>query len=308
MHAAALAPTELDVGSDLDLRLVRYFTVVAEHLNFGRAATALHLAQPSLSRQIQRLEDQLGVRLLDRTPQGSRLTEAGKAFLPQAQALLHSAVQATLTARAAAPLRAINIGSVGDFGITRAVRDLRRRHPDALVRTRHLNWNDAHTALPERRVDALVARVPFPFPTDRLRVTVLYDEPRVLVAPSFHRLAGRKSVTLDDFADEPLVRYPGAATAWSAFWRLEPRPDGHPAPTGPVVESFEDKLEVVADGQALAILPAGDRRSTLRQDLATVPIEGIDPCQVVVATRANEHDDLITDFRESARTHLTGST
>lgn len=57
---------------------MRYFTVVAEHLNFGRAAAELHLAQPSLSRQIQRLEHRLGVRLLDRTPQGSRLTEAGR--------------------------------------------------------------------------------------------------------------------------------------------------------------------------------------------------------------------------------------
>lgn len=71
-------------GPDLDLRLVRYFTVVAEHLNFARAAAELHVAQPSLSRQIQRLEDALGVRLLERTPQGSRLTAAGAAFLPRA--------------------------------------------------------------------------------------------------------------------------------------------------------------------------------------------------------------------------------
>ena len=60
------------------MRLVRYFTVVAEHQHFGRAAEALHVAQPSLSRQIRHLEQQLGARLLDRTPQGSRLTEAGE--------------------------------------------------------------------------------------------------------------------------------------------------------------------------------------------------------------------------------------
>ncbi len=293
------------VPADLDLRLVRYFTVVAKHQNFGRAAAALYVGQPSLSRQIQRLEDQLGVRLLDRTPQGSRLTEAGRVFLPQAQALLASAHQAAVDARAAAPAARIVIGYVGDFVVTPAVRDLRRRHPDAAVRTRHLEWNDAHTALLENRVDVLVARRPFPFPTDRLRLTVLYDEPRVLVVSAFHRLAGKESISLDDFADEPMVGYPGTTTAWSAFWRIEPRPDGRPAPLGPRVDTFEDKLEVIADGQGVAILPAGERRTALRQDLTSIPVEGIEPCQVVLATRVNERSRLVKAFRESAQTHLT---
>src|SRR6201995_3615596 len=88
---------------DLDLRLVRYFTVVAEHRHFGRAAAALLVAQPSLSRQIRHLEQQLGARLLDRTPQGTQLTEAGEVFLPRAKALLRSAAQAATATRAAAP-------------------------------------------------------------------------------------------------------------------------------------------------------------------------------------------------------------
>lgn len=71
-----------DLGQDLELRLVRYFTVVAAHQHFGRAAADLHVAQPALSRQIQRLEKYLGARLLDRTPQGTRLTPAGQTFLP----------------------------------------------------------------------------------------------------------------------------------------------------------------------------------------------------------------------------------
>src|SRR5213080_689107 len=94
--------SELSPPLDLDLRLVRYFTVVAEHRHFGRAAEELRVAQPSLSRQIQRLEHDLGARLLDRTPQGTRLTEAGEVFLPQAKALLKSAAQAAAQARAAA--------------------------------------------------------------------------------------------------------------------------------------------------------------------------------------------------------------
>lgn len=71
-----------DLGQDLELRLVRYFTVVAAHQHFGRAAADLRVAQPALSRQIQRLEKHLGARLLDRVPQGARLTPAGQTFLP----------------------------------------------------------------------------------------------------------------------------------------------------------------------------------------------------------------------------------
>ena len=294
----------LDPGLDLDLRLVRYFTVVAEHLHFARAAAALHVAQPSLSRQIKRLEDALGVRLLERTAQGSALTAAGAAFLPQAQALLHSAQQAVRAARAAAPPRTITIGYVEDLVITPAVRDLRRRHPDAHVRTRHLHWDETR-ALPDGRVDVLVARTPLPIPDNDLSMTVLYDEPRVLLVPASHRLADKGSVRQDDFADEPLPACAGMAAGWSGFWRLEPRSEGNPAPLGPLlVDTFEDKLEVVADGRAVAIVPAYDRRYTLRDDLAAITVGDIEPCQVVVASRADDRNPLVTHFRESSRRFL----
>src|SRR4051812_24912543 len=84
---------------ELDLRLVPCSTVVAEQRHFGRAAQLLHLTQPSLSRQIPRLEQQLGARLLDRTPRGSRLTAAGEVFLPQAAALLRTAAGAVARTR-----------------------------------------------------------------------------------------------------------------------------------------------------------------------------------------------------------------
>lgn len=308
MPDAAPPPAAPRPGPDLDLRLVRYFTVVAEHLNFARAAAHLHVAQPSLSRQIQRLEDALGVRLLERTTQGSRLTAAGAAFLPQAQTLLHTARQAVLTAQAAAPPRTITIGYVEDLVITPAVRDLRRSHPDAHVRTRHLDWDEVR-ALPDGRVDALVVRTPLPVPSDGLEVTVLYDEPRALLVPASHRLAGKESVTPEDFADEPLVACAGMAALWTGFWRLDPRPDGSPAPLGPLlVDTFEDKLEVVADGRAVALVPADDRRCTLRDDLATVPVEGVEPCQVVVAARSADTNPLVARFRESAKRFLTRDT
>ncbi|GAA5052841.1 LysR family transcriptional regulator [Nocardia callitridis] len=308
MPEEALRARTFEPTSDLDLRLVRYFTVVAEHLNYARAAEALHVAQPALSRQIQRLEDVLGVRLLERTTQGSRLSAAGAAFLPRAQELLYTARQATLAAHAAAPARTITIGYIEDLVITPAVRDFRRRHPDAHVRTRHLDWDEAR-ALLEGRVDVLVARTPLPISSDDLTTTVLYDEPRVLLVPATHRLAGKESIGPDDFADEPFVACAGMAAAWTEFWRLDPRPDGAPAPLGPLlVDSVEDKLEVVADGRAVALLPADDRRPALRDDLAVIPVAGIEPCQVVVVTRAGDRDPLIARFLASATSCLVRDT
>jgi len=286
---------------DLDLRLLRYFTVVAEHKHFGRAAAALHLAQPSLSRQIQRLEEQLGTRLLHRTPQGSRLTAAGEVFLPHAQALLRSATQAANRARVAAEPMTITVGYTGRFIVTSVVSDLRRQYPAAEVRTLYVSWNDAHTALLDRRVDVAIARAPFP--TDQLELAVLYDEPRVLVVSVLHYLAGESFVTLDDIADEPVPRLPDAA--WDAFWRVDPRPDGRPAPDGPLVATFEDKLELIAAGQAVGIAPASLQSTRLRADLTTVPIQGIEASRVVLATRTNEGGQLLTALRELARTHFT---
>lgn len=286
---------------DLDLRLVRYFTAVAEHRHFGRAAAALHTTQPSLSRQIRRLEGQLGARLLDRTP-GSRLTEAGEVFLPRAKALLRSAAQAAASTRAAATPSRITVGYHTNLFVTPAVRALRRQHPDAEILTRHLAWTEARAALLEHRVDVAVTRLPLP--TDGLHVTVLYDEERVLVVAADHRLAGRESVTLDDIAEEPLPRL--ADPAWNAFWRVDPRPDGSRAPDGPLIHGYEEKFELIAAGQLVSIVPAGVRDSRLRPDVTTVPLEGVEPCHVVLATRAGDRNRLLAAACRTLEASLTG--
>lgn len=288
---------------DLDLRLVRCFTVVAEHCHFGRAATALHLTQSSLSRQISRLENQMGARLLDRTSQGSRRTEAGEAFLPLATDVLRSANQAVARTRAAAEPSRITVGYTTNIIVTPAVRELRHRHPEADVHTLHLAWREVRAALLEYRVDAVVTRLPFV--TGQLHVTVLHDEPRVLLVPVGHRLAGKESVTVDDIADEPLP--PASDPSWNAFWRVDPRPDGSAAPDGPFIDTVEDKIELIATGQAVAIIPVGSGgTNSFRPDLTTVPLEGVEPSQVVLATRAGDRSRLVVAFRKYAGIHLTG--
>jgi DNA-binding transcriptional LysR family regulator len=286
---------------DLDLRLVRYFIAVAEHRHFGRAAAELRVAQPSLSRQVRSLEQRLGARLLDRTPHGTRLTDAGEVFLPRAKALLRSAAQAAAAARAAARPSRITIGYTSGLDLTPALRELRHQHPDADVHTLHLSYDDTRAALLEHRVDAVVTRLPLR--TEGLHVTILYDDPRVLLLPRSHRLAGKESVTLDDIADEPMPRLPDAA--WNAYWRIDPRPDGTAAPDGPLVNAVEDKVELIAAGQAVAIVSASLRADRKHPDLTTVSLEDVAPNHVVLATRADDRSPLVTAFRRHAQEHLT---
>ncbi len=236
------------------------------------------------------------MRLFDRTPQGSRLTEAGHAFLPEARRLLLTADQAVLAAREAVPAETITVGYADDLVITPAVRELRRRRPAAVVRTKHVEWDDAR-ALSDRLVDALVTRAPLLFPDAGLDTTVLYEEPRVLALPRTHRLAGRVSVTVGDVAGEASLDCSRAEPAWREFWRLGPPSADVPAGGG---FDFEETLDLVAEGRAVLVLPAGDRRVTLHPDLTTVPIEDAEPCRVVVVTRAGERGALVGAFRASA--------
>ncbi|NUP22895.1 MAG: LysR family transcriptional regulator [Streptomyces sp.] len=285
-----------DLGQDLELRLVRYFTVVAAHQNFGRAAADLHVAQPALSRQIQRLEKYLGTRLLDRTPQGTRLTPAGQTFLPQAHALLQAARQAELAVREQAQSGRITIGYVEDLVITAAVRELRHRHPDAEIATRYLSCRDVG-ALSDRRVDALIARAPLPFVPDDVFTTPLYEEPRMLAVPLDHPWADRASVAAHELADETPAPCAFKTTDWTSYRLL--------GADLPPVESYEDKLELVASGRAIAVLPVGDRRSSLRPDLVTVPIEDAPPSQVVLVSRKGDPNPMIRNLRLAAEAVLT---
>ncbi|MFJ7904096.1 LysR family transcriptional regulator [Streptomyces sp. NPDC096198] len=285
-----------DLGHDLELRLVRYFTVVAAHQHFGRAAADLHVAQPALSRQIQRLEKHLGARLLDRVPQGTRLTPAGERFLPRAQALLQAARQAELAVREQAETGRIAIGYVEDLVITAAVRELRRRYPDAEITTQYLSCRDVG-ALSEKRVDALIARAPLPLAADDMVTTPLYQEPRMLAVPLGHPLADRKSVTAEELAGEEAAPCAFETADWTSYRIL--------GADVPPVERYEDKLELVASGRAIAVLPAGDRRSSLRPNLVTVPIEGAPPSQVVLVSRKGDPNPMIRNLRLAAKAVLT---
>src|SRR4051812_6413703 len=115
----------------MELRHLHYFIAVAEELHFGRAAARLGMAQPPLSQQIRKLEEELGVLLLQRTKRSVQLTDAGRAFLKEAVKTVEAATQAITSAQSAARGKrgVLTLGFIGtvtyDFfpGVLRAFRD-----------------------------------------------------------------------------------------------------------------------------------------------------------------------------------------
>src|SRR3712207_4836231 len=135
----------------LDLRRLRYFVAVAEKRNFRRAAKQLHVAQPSLSQQIARLERELGVVLFDRSVQPVGLTPAAAELLPRAHRLLSDVDAAAEATRRAggAPDSQLTVGFVGSAGravIPGVIQVLRQAHPGADIRLRDLPLGSAARA------------------------------------------------------------------------------------------------------------------------------------------------------------------
>src|SRR3954468_23528756 len=103
----------------VELRQIEYFVAVAEHLHFGRAAEALSIGQPAVSQQLARLERELGVELIDRTPRTARLTAAGARFRPEARAVLAAVERArsrAVESPAPDPVRRLRLGSSDGLG------------------------------------------------------------------------------------------------------------------------------------------------------------------------------------------------
>ena len=214
---------------DVDLRKLRYFVAVAEQLHFGRAAAALHIAQPVLSRQIRALEDELHVQLFLRDRRSTELTAAGRQLLDDARPLLASAeALRRRAARAARGSSTFTVGFMPGITVTSAVRALTDRHPDLQVELVRTTWVDQVEVLRDGRVDVSIVRLPIE--ARGLRLQPMYTDPRVVALRADHRLAGKESITIADLADEHLLQDPDAVPEWRdiAVELLEGTSPGYP--------------------------------------------------------------------------------
>jgi DNA-binding transcriptional LysR family regulator len=197
--------------SAVELRHLRYFIAVAEELHFGRAAQRLHIAQPPLSQQIRRLEDDLGVGLLHRTNRRVELTDAGRAFLVEARLTLAQADRATQVASRAArgEVGRLIIGHMASAELNvfpRLLPVLRRRYPAIELEFQLLGASEQLRLLRDGAIHVGFVRLPADDRT--LTVRPIVREPLVVVLPERHPLARRRSVTLRALRGERFVLFP----------------------------------------------------------------------------------------------------
>jgi DNA-binding transcriptional LysR family regulator len=197
----------------VELRLWRQFVAVAEELHFGRAAQRLNMTQPPLTQAIANIEQQLGVRLFDRTKRSVQLTATGQALLPEARDLLARAQALPAHARAAAHgelgrLRLAFVSTVG-FGILpQWVRGFRALHPQVEFELIEATGDIQLRSLERGEVDAgFMLHSPgfAPAGLEHLRIS---REPLVLALPEQHALATSRTLALNAVLDEPLVLFP----------------------------------------------------------------------------------------------------
>lgn len=244
----------------MELRHLRYFVAVAEEQNFTRAAERLHIAQPPLSRQIQQLEEMLGVQLFERGSRPLKLSDTGRFFYSHAvQLLAQTAELESMTRRVGKIERSMSIGFVGStlYGmLPKIIRRFRDQNPAVELSLHELSTMDQIKALKEGRIDVGFGRIRHEDPN--VRRVVLREERMIVALPVGHSLTvSKRTLSLHDLLAETLIIFPKA-----------PRPSF----ADQVLAAFHDRslkphrlyetrelqiaLGLVAAGEGIAIVPS----------------------------------------------------
>src|SRR5215471_19856642 len=196
----------------MELRHLRYFVGVAHHLNYSEASRRLHVAQPAISQTILDLEEELGIKLLNRTKRTVQLTTAGAAFLGEAEQILRHATEAAQVARRAARGEVGSLG-IGFFGaasspfLSSLVQSYRQKFPGVQLRLHEMTPDQQFAAFDEGRIDLGFSRK---LPPDRragFEEEVVYIDELGIALPAAHPQGRQKVVRLKALAGEPFVQF-----------------------------------------------------------------------------------------------------
>jgi DNA-binding transcriptional LysR family regulator len=238
---------------------LRYFVAVAEERNFTRAAERLHIAQPPLSRQIQQLEEDLGVTLIEKGVRPLRLTEAGAFFLAHAKPLLDQVRDLrTMTQRVGKLERTLSVGFVAStlYGLLPdIIRRYRENHPEVEVTLHEMTTVEQLKALKEGSIDVGFGRLKSE--DTSIRRILLREEPMVVALFPGHRLAEKEGkLRLTDLIHEALLVYPKAPRPSFADQVLAAFREANLTPDHVTeVRELQIAMGLVAAGQGIAVVP-----------------------------------------------------
>ncbi|QXQ15085.1 LysR family transcriptional regulator [Skermania piniformis] len=287
---------------DLHTRKLRAFVVLAEELNFGRAAARLFLAQQALSRLIREVEDEVGAALFTRTTRKVELTSAGRAFRDGAVAALaaldHAEAEALRRARAVSGTLHLGYTVGAALELTEPIlSEFRSRYPDVELASREYSLADPDAGLISGSADVSIIRLPVSTPG--LRTVSLFTEPLVALVSKGHRLAGRESVRAGELLDDSVTLSELEDPARREFWTLAAfRAPESPAVVVPV-GSVTEEAHIVASGRAVAITAAAATRFMPFPGIEHVPISDA-PRSVVALAWTGRATSLVTRFVEVA--------
>ncbi|SKA37412.1 LysR substrate-binding domain-containing protein [Consotaella salsifontis] len=288
----------------IELRHLRYFVAVAEQLHFGRAAQHLHIAQPALSRQIKRLEAELGVVLLERTQRSVALTAAGAAYMKSAKQLLEQMRRASTDA-----VRVAN-GETGRLKVTfihsstykltpTILSVFTKRHPNVTLNLQEMTVIEQLEALRRGEVDVALLRPPV---EDRaIAFETVMRESFILAVPDGHVLADRAAVPLTSLRDEPFILF--AARQSPLFnSRVIALCEGAGFTPNIVQEAIQihTVLGLVGAGLGVALVPDAARYLNM-PGVAMVPLaDASEPVDVLLAWRNDARNPAVPLFRAAA--------
>jgi len=196
----------------MELRQLRYLVALADEQHFTRAAAREHIAQPALSQQIRRLEQEVGLALVERTTRRVTVTEAGRALVARARRILAEVDAATAEMQAFTGVRTghVMVGTMHTMGpvdVSLALAVFHQRHPGVELTVREQSSEELAEMLRDDVLDLAFLSVTERMESHGLRLHQLVSEELVVVLPRDHPLAGHEEVRMAELADEQFISY-----------------------------------------------------------------------------------------------------